>query len=150
LPHADPNGLELLAGTGASLRAEYLPAGALGVDGITKEQYGQDLERNLRELHGQMRAMRYRHQPIRRVHIPKDKGKTRPIGISCRGRCAKCWRRSTSRSSQTARTASGAGAARTTRFGPCTGCCMRGEYSAYSAYSASPAPLRAQRARAWA
>jgi RNA-directed DNA polymerase len=56
---------------------------AVGVDGITKEQYGQELARNLRELHGQMRAMHYRHQPIRRVHIPKDKGKTRPIGISC-------------------------------------------------------------------
>jgi RNA-directed DNA polymerase len=56
---------------------------SVGVDGITKEQYGQELERNLRELHVQMRTMRYRHQPIRRVHIPKDKGKTRPIGISC-------------------------------------------------------------------
>lgn len=56
---------------------------AVGVDGITKEKYGQELDRNLRELHEQMRAMRYRHQPIRRVHIPKDKGKTRPIGISC-------------------------------------------------------------------
>ena len=56
---------------------------AVGVDGITKEQYGQDLERNLRALRAQMRSMRYRHQPIRRVHIPKDKGKTRPIGISC-------------------------------------------------------------------
>jgi len=56
---------------------------AVGVDGITKEQYGQDLERNVRDLHAQMRAGRYRHQPIQRVHIPKDKGKTRPIGISC-------------------------------------------------------------------
>lgn len=56
---------------------------AVGVDGVTKEQYGQELERNLRDLHGQMRSMRYRHQPIRRVHIPKEKGKTRPIGISC-------------------------------------------------------------------
>jgi group II intron reverse transcriptase/maturase len=56
---------------------------AVGVDGVTKEQYGQELERNLRDLHEQMRSMRYRHQPIRRVHIPKDKGKTRPIGISC-------------------------------------------------------------------
>jgi RNA-directed DNA polymerase len=56
---------------------------AVGVDGITKEQYGQELDRNLRDLHGQMRSMRYRHQPIRRVHIPKEKGKTRPIGISC-------------------------------------------------------------------
>jgi len=55
---------------------------AVGVDGITKEQYGQELERNLRDLHQRMREGRYRHQPIRRVHIPKDKGKTRPIGIS--------------------------------------------------------------------
>jgi RNA-directed DNA polymerase len=56
---------------------------AVGVDGVTKEEYGQELERNLRDLHEQMRSMRYRHQPIRRVLIPKDKGKTRPIGISC-------------------------------------------------------------------
>ena len=55
---------------------------AVGVDGVTKEQYGQDLERNLRDLHERMKAKRYRHQPIRRVHIPKDQGKARPIGIS--------------------------------------------------------------------
>jgi group II intron reverse transcriptase/maturase len=29
-----------------------------------------------------MKAMRYRHQPILRVHIPKAPGQTRPIGIS--------------------------------------------------------------------
>jgi retron-type reverse transcriptase len=55
---------------------------AVGVDGITKEQYEQQLEGNLRELHERLRSMRYRHQPIRRVHIPKAQGKTRPIGIS--------------------------------------------------------------------
>jgi group II intron reverse transcriptase/maturase len=55
---------------------------AVGVDGVTKEQYGQDLERNLRDLHGRLVSKQYRHQPIRRVHIPKDKSKTRPIGIS--------------------------------------------------------------------
>ncbi len=55
---------------------------AVGVDGITKEQYGHDLEGNLRHLHERLKSNRYRHQPIRRVHIPKDKGKTRPIGIS--------------------------------------------------------------------
>jgi retron-type reverse transcriptase len=55
---------------------------AAGVDGVTKEQYGQELERNLRDLHGRLVSRRYRHQPIRRVHIPKDKGKTRPIGVS--------------------------------------------------------------------
>ncbi|MCP5021859.1 MAG: group II intron reverse transcriptase/maturase, partial [bacterium] len=55
---------------------------AVGVDGVTKEQYGQDLERNLLDLHERMKAKRYRHQPIRRVHIPKSQGRTRPIGIS--------------------------------------------------------------------
>jgi group II intron reverse transcriptase/maturase len=55
---------------------------AVGVDGVTKEQYGQDLEQNLQDLHARMKAKRYRHQPIRRVHIPKEGGKTRPIGIS--------------------------------------------------------------------
>jgi RNA-directed DNA polymerase len=55
---------------------------AVGVDGITKEQYGQDLEGNVRDLHERLRTGQYRHQPIRRVHIPKAPGKTRPIGIS--------------------------------------------------------------------
>jgi group II intron reverse transcriptase/maturase len=55
---------------------------AVGVDGVTVEQYGQGLEENLKELHRRMKAMQYRHQPIRRVHIPKEKGKTRPIGIA--------------------------------------------------------------------
>jgi RNA-directed DNA polymerase len=55
---------------------------AVGVDGTTKEQYGQALERTLRDLHERLRSKRYRHQPILRVHIPKAAGKTRPIGIS--------------------------------------------------------------------
>jgi group II intron reverse transcriptase/maturase len=55
---------------------------AVGVDGVTKEEYGQVLEANLQDLHARMKAKRYRHQPIRRVHIPKGQGKTRPIGIS--------------------------------------------------------------------
>ena len=54
----------------------------MGVDGITKEQYGQDLVGNLQDLHERLKTKRYRHQPIRRVHIPKDNGKTRPMGIS--------------------------------------------------------------------
>jgi RNA-directed DNA polymerase len=55
---------------------------AVGVDGVTHEKYGEELGANLRDLHERLRSKRYRHQPIRRVHIPKDKGKTRPIGIS--------------------------------------------------------------------
>jgi RNA-directed DNA polymerase len=70
---------ELLAGAFARLRGNA----SVGVDGITKEQYGQDLQNKLRDLHERLKTMRYRHQPIRRVHIPKEKkGQTRPIGIS--------------------------------------------------------------------
>src|SRR5262245_38553790 len=55
---------------------------AVGVDGVTKEQYGECLDDNIRALHTRMKEGRYRHQAIRRVHIPKAPGKTRPIGIS--------------------------------------------------------------------
>ena len=55
---------------------------AVGVDGITKEEYGQDLEDRLQDLWQRLKTKRYRHQPIRRVHIPKSPGKTRPIGLS--------------------------------------------------------------------
>src|SRR5450432_3647622 len=55
---------------------------AVGVDGVTKEEYGQDLESRLADLHRRLVSKQYRHQPIRRVHIPKDGGMTRPIGIS--------------------------------------------------------------------
>lgn len=55
---------------------------AVGVDGVDKEQYGQELDRKIKDLHERLRTGRYRHQPIRRVHIPKAPGKTRPIGIS--------------------------------------------------------------------
>jgi retron-type reverse transcriptase len=55
---------------------------AVGRDGITKEQYGRNLEANLQDLHTRLQEKRYCHQPIRRVPIPKAQGKTRPIGLS--------------------------------------------------------------------
>jgi len=54
---------ELLAGAFARLRSNA----AVGVDGITKERYEQNLRSNLRELHDRLRTKRYRHQPTRRV-----------------------------------------------------------------------------------
>jgi len=56
---------------------------AVGVDGVTKEQYRLELDGNVANLLSRMKAGTYRHQPLRRVHIPKGKGRTRPIGISC-------------------------------------------------------------------
>ena len=55
---------------------------AVGVDGVTKEEYGVDLQARLQDLHARLKSKRYRHQPIRRVHIDKGPGKTRPIGVS--------------------------------------------------------------------
>src|SRR5262245_29758553 len=55
---------------------------AVGVDEVSKEEYGRDLTANIRGLYERMKAGRYRHQPIRRVHIPKANGKLRPLGIS--------------------------------------------------------------------
>jgi len=55
---------------------------AAGVDGVTKEKYGRDLETKLQDLHERLKSKRYRHQPIRRVHIHKDGSGKRPIGIS--------------------------------------------------------------------
>lgn len=55
---------------------------AVGVDGMTKEAYGNELDANLADLQERMRSKRYRHQPLRRIHIPKGKGRRRPIGIS--------------------------------------------------------------------
>jgi RNA-directed DNA polymerase len=55
---------------------------AVGIDGVTVDQYGEQLAVNLQILRTRMKAGQYRHQPIRRVHIPKDNGATRPIGVS--------------------------------------------------------------------
>ena len=69
------------------LRACYaeLPAKrAAGVDGVSKEEYGRNLERNLQELAEGLGRMGYRPQPVRRVHIPKPgTDKQRPLGILC-------------------------------------------------------------------
>jgi group II intron reverse transcriptase/maturase len=56
--------------------------GATGVDGQTAEQYGEQLEDNLRSLLDRAKSGAYRAPPVRRVHIPKGDGsQTRPIGV---------------------------------------------------------------------
>jgi group II intron reverse transcriptase/maturase len=70
-----------------NLRASYdtLEADkASGVDGVTKQEYGKNLEENLRDLSGRLKGMGYRPQPSRRSYIPKPGSeKGRPLGISC-------------------------------------------------------------------
>lgn len=56
--------------------------GAVGVDGQTAAAYEANLEENLQSLLDRAKSGRYFAPPVRRVHIPKGRGKeTRPIGI---------------------------------------------------------------------
>jgi RNA-directed DNA polymerase len=55
---------------------------AVGVDGVTWQDYEQDLEARLADLHGRIHRGAYRARPSRRVWIPKPDGRQRPIGIA--------------------------------------------------------------------
>jgi RNA-directed DNA polymerase len=55
--------------------------GAPGVDRVSGREYARDLERNLEALLNAFKSGRYRAPPVRRVHIPKGDGRTRPLGI---------------------------------------------------------------------
>lgn len=60
----------------------YLKKGkASGVDGQTVEEYGENLESNVRELVVKMKSQSYRPQPARRTYIAKANGQMRPLGI---------------------------------------------------------------------
>ena len=54
---------------------------ATGVDGVTWEAYGERLGENLRDLVDRLHSGRYHPQPVRRVEVPKENGKARPLGI---------------------------------------------------------------------
>lgn len=58
---------------------------AIGVDGVSKAEYGENLQANLRDLIERMKRMGYRPQAVRQVLIPKEgkPGATRPLGIGC-------------------------------------------------------------------
>lgn len=56
---------------------------AVGIHGVTKDKYGEDLENNLNKLLLQIRKGSYRPKPARRVESPKDDGSKRPLAISC-------------------------------------------------------------------
>src|SRR5215470_10477276 len=55
---------------------------AAGVDGVTWDGYGVDLEAKLVDLHARIHRGAYRAQPSRRVYIPKPDGRRRPLGVA--------------------------------------------------------------------
>ena len=56
---------------------------AVGIDGVSKDEYGKKLEENLKNLINRLKSKSYRPKPAKRVEIPKDNGKTRPLSIYC-------------------------------------------------------------------
>jgi RNA-directed DNA polymerase len=63
--------IDLLRESYHSLKKRAAP----GVDGMTWQEYGQDLEARLSGLHGRIHRGAYRAQPSRRVWIPKSDGR---------------------------------------------------------------------------
>lgn len=67
------------------LREAYLSLkrdAAPGVDRVTWETYGADLEANLRDLADRLKRGAYRAKPVRRLFIPKPDGRQRPLGVT--------------------------------------------------------------------
>jgi len=56
-------------------------AASAGVDGVTYEEYEANAGRNIRQLHQRLTDGTYQAQPLRRIYIPKEDGKQRPISI---------------------------------------------------------------------
>lgn len=54
---------------------------ASGVDKVTYLDYRENLDENLDDLIGRLKEDRYKAKLVRRKHIPKAPGKTRPLGI---------------------------------------------------------------------
>src|SRR3984893_3067414 len=63
-----------------SLRKEA----SAGMDGVTHQEYQKDAERKIQELYQRLKDGKYQAQPLRRVYIPKENGKQRPISIPAR------------------------------------------------------------------
>jgi len=55
---------------------------AVGVDGVTWQDYEQNLEVNIADLHDRIHRGAYRAKPSRRQWIPKPDGQKRPLGIA--------------------------------------------------------------------
>lgn len=55
--------------------------GAGGIDGVTVEELGDYIRENKDNIVASLRNRTYMPKPVRRVYIPKDNGKKRPLGI---------------------------------------------------------------------
>jgi len=66
------------------LRECYLELGrdrASGIDGVSWQAYGENLDESLANLVKRMKAKQYKPQPAKRVYIPKNEHEKRPLGL---------------------------------------------------------------------
>ena len=70
--------VDLLRESFYSLKRKAAP----GVDGVTWQEYEVGLEDRLIDLHDRVHRGAYRAQPSRRVYIPKNDGRQRPLGVA--------------------------------------------------------------------
>ncbi len=59
----------------------YKNKGTSGVDGTTVEELGIYMYQHKEEIKQQIRELKYKPSPVRRVEIPKENGKKRKLGI---------------------------------------------------------------------
>ena len=52
-----------------------------GSTSVTYEPYETNVEEKIRQLHRRLKEGKYQAQPLRRVYVPKEDGKQRPISI---------------------------------------------------------------------
>lgn len=57
------------------------PKKAKGIDGVSKGDYEENLDENLKNLIQRMKKFSYRPKPVLRTYIPKPNGDLRPLGI---------------------------------------------------------------------
>ena len=62
--------------------AASLSVAAAGVDRVSVQRFARQARRYLAELEQELRDGSYRPAPVRRVHIPKGQGRSRPLGIA--------------------------------------------------------------------
>ena len=55
---------------------------AVGIDNISKKEYAENLDENIKDLVKRLKNKAYKPAPSLRVYIPKGNGKMRPLGIS--------------------------------------------------------------------
>lgn len=68
------------------LKEQYLQLNrnkAVGIDNMTKDTYGEQLNKNINNLVMRIRRGTYKPKPARITEIPKEDGSKRPLAISC-------------------------------------------------------------------